>query len=351
MKFIVNARFLTQEITGVQRFAIEISKNLKRIFKDQILFVSPKNILHKDIANELGVKIIGSSNSHIWEQIELRRFLYKNNCPLLLNLCNTAPLFYRKNIVTIHDVAFEIFPENYSRIFVLVYRYLIPKLARAAKKIITVSEFSKSEIAKYYNIPENKISVVYNAVSDNIFPVKDLQLENEKYFLALSSFNRRKNFSLIIDAFQRFQKDFSDYKLYIIGDKHDRVFSKMNFLNEGNDDHKIIFLGRVNDDELGKFYTNAQAFLYPSLYEGFGIPPLEAQKCGTPIILSDIKVFKEIFEKSALFCDPYDASSLQKRMIEVINVDKKKQLSKDGVNNSTRYDWEKNTEILIKNLF
>lgn len=347
MKVVVNARFLTQPITGVQRFAIEISKILKKHLQNDIIFVAPKDIINWEIASELDVKIIGTHKSHIWEQIDLRRFLIKNNSPLLLNLCNTAPLFYRNNVITIHDIAFEVYPQTYSKKFLLVYKFLIPKLAHSAKKIITVSEFSKSEIMKYYNIPNDKIEVIYNAVSTEFQEIGNGNLRKERYFLTVSSLNYRKNLKLVLKAFTILNNTEKNVRLYVVGDLDNKSFSKYN-LHEFETNNKIIFLGRLSDEKLMEYYSNSLAFIYPSLYEGFGIPPLEAQRCKAPVIVSDIPCFHEIFGESVIYTHSEDSNQLIDKMQFVLkNNIRLEQISK-GIENENNYNWQKSGKKLLK---
>ena len=166
MKIVVNARFLTQRMTGVQRYAVEICLELKRMMGDNIELVSPCNIEQHEYAKKLSVKIIGSNKGHMWEQIDLPHYLHKSGNPLLLCLCNTAPLFYKNKIVTVHDVAFEAFPQTFSKSFLYTYHFLIPRIIKSALHVITVSNFSREEIVKYYGTSHDKISVVYNAVGE-----------------------------------------------------------------------------------------------------------------------------------------------------------------------------------------
>jgi len=240
---IVNARFLTQPITGVQRFAIEISLRLKKELGEKIMFVSPKEIIQNEIAKELQVNPIGYTTSHLWEQIELPLYLKKKGSPLLLNFCNTAPLLYKNKISTIHDIAFEVYPETYSKTFLNVYRFLIPKICKNSKKIITVSDFSKQEIIKYYKTKTDKIQVIYNAVNDGFIYNENIELKNQKYFLAVSSLNYRKNLPFVLDSFIEFIKDCPDYKLYLIGGMDTKSFSKLN-LSKYTNHPNIIFLGK-----------------------------------------------------------------------------------------------------------
>ena len=142
---IINARFLTQPITGVQRVGIEWSKRLKKLRND-IVFVSPNNILHHELAEELEVEVIGRFKGHVWEQIDLYKYVISKGGPLLMSFGFTGPVFYNNQIVTIHDLGFKIYPERESFKFRLLYNILVPILIRKAKKILKVSEFSKKQI-------------------------------------------------------------------------------------------------------------------------------------------------------------------------------------------------------------
>ena len=167
---VVNSRFLTQDITGVQRFAIEISLRLKDLLKDNVLFVAPSNIIQFDVAEQLNVQTIGKHTGHLWEQWDLPKWLKQNGSPLLLNLCNLAPLRYNNKISTIHDVSFVRYPQTFSKKFLIFYRLMIPRIISSSKKVFTVSEFSKQEIIDVYGTDENRIEVIYNAVNQNFKP-------------------------------------------------------------------------------------------------------------------------------------------------------------------------------------
>ena len=142
MHIVVNARFLTQSITGVQRFAIEVCLKLKDLV-DDIEFVTSANVAQQEVFDALDAKIIGKFHGHLWEQIDLPQYLKRKGAPLLINLANTAPLFYKNKVVTIHDVAYKVFPQTYPKSFLMFYSFMIPKLLYGSKHVITVSEFSK----------------------------------------------------------------------------------------------------------------------------------------------------------------------------------------------------------------
>ncbi|WP_103610081.1 glycosyltransferase family 4 protein [Campylobacter concisus] len=341
---IVNARFLTQNITGVQRYAIEISKQLKIQLGNEVLFVSPKNIIHNKIAEELEVCVVGKNRGHIWEQFDLPIYLTKNKSPLLLNLANTAPICYGNNIVTLHDIAFERFSENFNWKFGIFYRLLIPRIAKKAIKIITVSEFSKQEICDFYKIPSQKIYVIYNAVS-NIFNQK-VKNYSEKYVLAVSSLNYQKNFHSLIRAFNML--DDNNIKLFLVGDIN-RNFADIGLLKDIQGNKNIVFKGRIDDDELISLYSNAVCFIYPSLYEGFGIPPLEAQACGCPVVCSNAASLPEVCGDSVIYFDPYSVKDMRDKILSVLNDEiLQKELRTKGFNNIKRFSWKRSVEQVIE---
>jgi len=196
---VVNARFLTQRVTGVQRFAIEISKILHKLNR-QIVFVTPPGILDQDLAKELGAIVIGKNNGTIWEQVDLRNYLTLNQKPLLINFCNTGLLFYNRQIVTIHDMSYKVNPKWFSKKFYLWYNFLIPHIAKRSLKILTVSNSSKNDIIKYLKIRPEKISVIYNSYylnTNNNFE----KIVGDKYLLTVSSFDPRKNLNNLVKAF------------------------------------------------------------------------------------------------------------------------------------------------------
>ncbi|AHY06538.1 glycosyltransferase family 4 protein [Serratia plymuthica] len=332
----VNARYLTQELTGVQRFAEQISLSLNDI-RDDIIFLSPPGILRKDVAEQLQVKEIGSKSGHQWEQIELPRFLKNNDSGLLLNLGSTAPVFYNNQIVTHHDVTYKRYPESFSKKFRLFYGFLIPMMLKHSKKLLTVSEFSKKEINNVYGYPIDKIEIIYNAVSDE-FKRTVRSDENKPYFLAVSSPNFHKNFHGMLKAFELLGDKYN-ISLKIIG-KTATSFSKQDFSSLINKTEKIEFMGRVDDKDMIKLYQNALAFVFPSFYEGFGIPPLEAQSCGCPVISSNMASMPEVLRDSALYFDPYNEQDIASAMEKIILDEKlRSELISRGDANIKRFSW------------
>lgn len=345
MEIIINSRFLTQKITGVQRFAIEVAKQLKTMIPGAV-FVAPSNIIHHELATQLGVTVIGKRKGVIWEQIDLPLYLNNNNKPLLINLCNVAPLLYGNQVITIHDVAFLVNPQWFSKSFVVFYRFLIPRIAKKARLIFTVSIFSRTEIITYLHQDVTKIKVIYNSVTE-LPPPAPIKTDYGKYILAVGSIDKRKNILNLVNAFGLIKH--KGFKLIIVGD------SNTIFNNDGNKNlktHKdIIFTGRVTDNELAGLYASARLFVYPSLYEGFGIPPLEAMAYGCPTLVSDIESLREVCGSASVYANPLDPEDISKNIDLLINdVKLCNTLVKNGKQNIKRFSWETSAREIVNSI-
>ena len=340
----INARFLTQRITGTQRYAIEISTHInKYLLSNEIFFLSPKNVLHSSLAAKLQVRTLGKLSGHLWEQMELPIFLKKKDNPLLVNLLNTGPLFYKNQVLTVHDLAFLRYPHWFSRKFYYFYRFLIPKLSKISRKIITVSEFSKKEIVSLLGIPSSKIEVVYNAVSNKF--KYDPHREKDDIILSVSSIDPRKNFIRLILAFKRL--NLPQYKLLIVGSEN-KIFSNSEIRNLIKEVPNVEFTGYVSDDELVKLYQKAKLFVYPSLYEGFGLPPLEAMACGTPVIVSNTASLPEVCGDAAYYVNPYDEKDIARGLETVLKDERlQKELTQKGLERVRMFSWEKSAAKLL----
>ncbi len=330
---IINARFLTQKVTGVQRFAIELSKQLKKL-SDDILFVSPHNILDEALAAELGVVIIGKRTGTTWEQIDLRKYLRSKHKPLLVNFCNTGILYYSRQIVTIHDMSYKVNPAWFSKKFYRWYNFLIPHIAASSRKIITVSNSSKNDIVKYLKIDVDKIAVVYNASYLNSHD-QPQNIARKPYILTVSSLEPRKNLGRLIEASKQLN---GDVKLVIVGLGNTKTFS--HDFNKAELAENIVIKGYVPDNELAELMQFARAFVYVSLYEGFGLPLVEAMAMHCPVIASNIPVHQEICGNAAIYVDPYNVNDIGAGIQQLLdNNTLAETLAANGIENVKRFSW------------
>ena len=337
---VVNTRFLTQKTTGVQRYAIEICKRLPKTINNQkIVFVAPKkSLIEIESLNNLKIEQFGNFTGNLWEQVDLANYLKKNGSPLLINFGGIGPVYYKNKITYLHDLAFKYYPKTFSYLFQKMYNIFIPISIKNAKKVITVSKYVKQDIIKNYGT--DNIEVVYGSYS-KVF--KNLNLEREKIILAVSSLDPRKNFNRIIKAYQKLD---TDYKLVFVGSKS-KAFSKL-IIDNNYDDKNIIFTGYLTDKDLVEMYNKASIFIYASLFEGFGIPPLEAQSCGCPCIVSNLTSIPEICNKSVVYCDPFSIEDISNKIKYLINDEKKREeLVGKGFENIKKYSWDASANKLL----
>lgn len=353
----INGRFLSQSVTGVQRYATELVNALDQML-DRDEFVSLRSqfclLLPPTATRRLKLRYIpqhqvGYLHGHVWDQLELPIYARGG---LLLSLCSVGPVVHPRQIVTIHDASVFANPENFSRVFRAWYRILCPVLGRRAKKILTVSHFSKMEIARFGIAPEDKIEVIYNGANHMLsHPPSETTFKNHPivrgaYILAVGNMSPNKNFGLISEAFQ--YVDSKDIQLVIAGRINSRIFSEYDLSPKG----RALWVGHVSDEELRALYENALCFIFPSLYEGFGIPPLEAMACGCPVVVSSAASLPEICGKAALYCDPYNARDLADKInLLVRNRQLQQELRERGLKHAKHFTWDKCARTILASIF
>jgi len=343
----INSRFLSQNLTGVQRYAIEVVKALDHLIDCGVIsaekysfhLLCPNIPLYDLALKHIPLMCVGKLTGHLWEQLELP-FFSKNG--LLLNLCNTGPLFKRRQIVTIHDASIYGFPTAYSWKFQLWYRFLYFGLARNSLAINTVSYFSREELSKYSVADASKINVIHegkehfdSVVSDNSIIAK-YGLHQRLFVLAVSSLNPNKNFHSVVGALELVTE--SKFDLVIAGGTNSKIFSKSSFPLAD----RTINVGYVTDQELKALYEHSACFIYPSFYEGFGLPPLEAMSCGCPVIVSNAASMPEVCGDAVLYCDPYSPEDIAAKIRTVLaDADLREKLRLKGLQRASLFSWVK----------
>jgi len=311
-KVLINCDFLSRRLTGIERYAYEITNRLDNLCKkDEIAIVIPSFI--ENIPNYKNLEIIRlkkKSKSNIrWQMITLQWFLLTHRKYTILEFGNTA-LPFAPGIVFLHDIYCEFFPEDfvskrdkftrlYSR---LQYRFI----THLAKKIVTVSEYSKKEISETFKIPPSKIDVIYSSwfhfknitADDSIFNDFPLLAQKQFYF-SLGSLSKRKNIKWIIE----YAAKHPESTFAISGTSLSTV--KVNELDSGVPKN-IILLGYLDDSKVKALMIKCKAFILPSYYEGFGLTPLEALSCGAQIIIAKAASLPEIYGNTAHYIDPFN---------------------------------------------
>jgi len=290
-----------------------------------------------------------------WFGISVKKALKKYKADLFFSpdgfLCLGTDI---PSVGVIHDINFEHFPDDLRFSYRNYYRKFFPLFAKKAKRIITVSQFSKNDIVSRYKIDENKIDVVYNGVSDHFVPLNALQktevkkkLTNGKeYFVFVGALHPRKNLARMFKAFDLFKEETgSDLKFLIVGEKYfwnreiNLAYENMKFKSELN------FSGHLNREALNEAVAAAQALIFVSYFEGFGLPAVEAMKCGVPVLTSDITSLPEITADAALLIDPFSVESIKEGMKKIAVDDLlREELIKKGLQRSEDFSWQKTAD-------
>lgn len=352
-KVYINGRFLTQRITGVQRFALEFVKALDKLIEVndiclsfELVIMAPQNIINDIKLKNIKVIPVGRLKGHLWEQLELPFYSIDG---FLVNLCNTGPLLKRKQIVTIHDAAVYSNPEGFTKTFIYWYKFLFKILSIVAPRIVTVSEFSRKELICYCKIRKNKIKVVSEGwqhiqrINADLDIFQKHNISPKKYILAVSSLNPNKNFQGIVKAIESLGDIGTD--IVIAGGTNPKIFSSFN----DSLPNSVKYIGYVTDEELKALYEEAIGFIYPSLYEGFGLPPLEAMACGCPVIVSNVASLPEVCGDAALYVDPYNPEDIAEKMKLLLSDDKlREELRRKGLERAKMFSWEKCAKETLK---
>jgi len=308
---VINGRFLSQGLTGVQRFATEVTSALVALTPLRV--VVPPGV----VVSPFPTEVVGSLTGNAWEQFDLPRHIRGE---VLLNLGNAAPLLVgRRQAVVIHDAGVFDTPASYSFAFRRWYRLMHAGLVRRGAKIVTVSEFSRGRIATHLRIDPARIAVmpeggehILRARPDDAVLARH-GLQRGRYALAVGTRAAHKNLDALAGAAAMLAG--RGMSLAAAGAADPKVF------RAATGGPGAIALGRVTDAELRALYENALCLVFPSRYEGFGLPPLEAMVCGCPVIASRAGAVPEVCGDAALWFDPVRPETLTVALTRLIDED------------------------------
>lgn len=336
----INGRFLGQQISGVQRFAREIvsAASETETWKRRATLLVPSTAHAPPTFAGLPVRRCGLGQGHLWEQSALA---WAARSSLLVNLCNTAPLTGRRQVVILHDAAVAALPNNYRPAFRWWYQRLIRSYRRGAVKLGTVSRFSAHEIEKHFQIAAGRFEIVGESGEHILREVPDYSLhekhglDDDRYFLAVGSWAPNKNFETVLRAVAKLRR--TVHKFVIVGARNHRVFGSVDYASVG-----AVDVGYASDAQLRALYERASCFVYPSLYEGFGLPPLEAMSCGCPVLVSNAAAIPEICGSAAAYCDPTNADDIAWQLGRLLDSKgARDELRSAGLARAREWTWRK----------
>ena len=342
MPIYINTRVLHSHLTGVQRYVSELVVR----FGANASLVTPRHTLQ-------GV------NGHAWEQFILPLKVRRNT---LFSPSITGPLAVKRQVVAMHDVVPLDHPEWLNPNFAAWYGFLVPKLARRVAHVVTISEFSKSRILAHTPMDERQITVTPLAADAKFHPLSQdvieeslgsLNLPTRHYVLCVGSLEPRKNLARLLQAWRLIEKRIPDDVWLVLTGKQGnaRVFAHEAGLNELP--RRVHLTGHVRDEQLPALYAGALVFAYPSVYEGFGLPPLEAMACGVPVLTGNQTSLPEVVGEAGVMVDPYDVDALADGLLRLVDDGALRGKCRcNGLERAKKFSWDETArrtwDILVR---
>jgi len=332
-RIVINSRSLQSPLSGAQRYTRELMSR----WNGHADPITPSEPLR-------GIQ------GHVWEQVVLPRRLKRR---LLFSPSNSGPLDVGNQVLTIHDMVYFDHPETLNRLFAAWFRFLLPKLVRRVRKIVTVSQFVKERIIARTKVDPQKIVVIPNGVSASFRPeaigdrdraIAQLRIPTNRYVLALGSIEPRKNLGRLLRAWSRIHNALpTDVWLVIAGAKGNPRIFRNDFVHVAP---RVWFSGHVPDEILPALCAGALVMTYPSIYEGFGLPPLEAMASGVPVVVGDCPALRELVADAGIFVDPYDENKIAEGLIAAIEDSNiRTQLRLKGLNRARQFSWDQTARL------
>lgn len=370
MKIVIDLTSLADNFSGIERYAACITLALLQdmddefvlIFKEQVHSMFQEVIMHDNVKCE----ILPRCNKLIFNQVKLPMLLHRIRADIFLFLAFPVPILTMKRymVSTIHDLCCWDCPDTmktWSKWYFRVSQWIA---VHKCKRIVTISEFSKQRIVELLHCPESKIIMAYCGVDDTFRIQRNTNMENrwkvireqyglpERYILSLSTLEPRKNLGLLIEAYVELVKEGNDLPPLVLvgrnGWKMESFYSGIDKTIRG----KIIFTGFVEDETIPYLYAMAEFFVFPSQYEGFGIPPLEAMAASTPVLASDATSIPEILGNAAMYFTNNRKESLKVQLLKMYNLmpGERKKLVEIGRKRAGCFMWKREAMHLLNEI-
>ncbi len=366
MRIGIDCRMYSSHFTGIGRYVFELVENLQKIDHENqyFLFFNQPEFNNFQAENlNFHKELVDVKHYSFAEQFKFKKILEMYNLDLMHFTHFNAPIFYRRpSVVTIHDLTLHFFPgKKMTSIFHrLAYAMTIRSSVKKARKVIAVSRATARDVEEILHVPLSKMQVIYEGVNADFKPVNNQSLLthtlnkyqiHKPYLLYTGVWRDHKNLKGLLKAFQLIYKK-HDLQLVITGRKEnvyaDQIFNLARELGLMGDNQsaqetpRVIFPGLIGEDELIVLLNAAHAYVFPSFYEGFGLPPLEAMQCGTPVVASNVSCIPEICGNNAVYFDPHSPEDMALAIEKLINdQDLYNRLVSSGLEHVKKFSWAK----------
>jgi len=371
MRIGINALFLIPDkVGGSEIYLRNLLCYLAKIDKENeyILFINKENSHTFRISQPNFTEVLCPIKASfrpariLWEQFVLPFQIKKYKIDVLHSPGYTAPILTLCcSVVTIHDMNYFYYPQDFPKLTALSLKLLVPLAARSSYKIIAVSKNSKKDLVKVLKIPESKICVIYEAGSSylSVSTATENKIREKlkkgygigkKFILSVSASHPHKNLYRLIQAYDILCRKYHiDCQLVIVGVRGRAHFSLVNLAKEMSLEDSIIFTGWIPKENLSLLYSEAELFVFPSLFEGFGMPVLEAMRHCTPVVSSNTASLPEVVGEAAILINPYNTGEIAEAMYRLLKDQALRgSLVKKGLNRIKRFSWEKTAKQTLK---
>lgn len=366
----IDARHIYRQRAGIGQYTYNLVKHCARLEKNASFYLYVDTKAHEtfEIPN-IKIQRLGNDSSRFgrlqklyspfWMNFVLPKYLHKQidvfHSPNYL----LPPSTFCKSIVTVHDLIFLKYPETYDFLYPKYLKLLVPKSLQRADKIIAVSETTRNDLLEWLKIKEEKICVIYNGIGNEFLPIYDKTLlENkrqqmnlpEDFLLYVGTIELRKNLGVLLDAFRKLKKQHQiPHKLVLVGKKGQGWQEIRNLPSKLGIESDVIFRGYVCLDDLVYLYNLSDVFIYPSIYEGFGIPVFEAMACGTPVVASNTSSIAEIAKGCAFLVDSASSEDFIRGVAVLLsNKEKRQDLITSGINRAKTLTWDNSAKKVLQ---
>lgn len=362
MRIGIDARMYSTEFTGIGRYVYELVKQLKEVDdkNEYVLFMNEPEYSKFEDSKRFKKVLVKARHYSVREQLGYLWALRRAKLDLMHFTHFNAPILYRRpSVVTIHDLTLSFFPgkKMNSAFYRTAYNIVLKSAVKNARKVIAVSENTKADLVEIAGTAPAKVEVIYEGVGEEFGPRGDKEYQEDvhrkysitrDFLLYTGVWRGHKNLVNLIKAFALLREgpEGYDMQLVITGEEDPYYPEVKRTVKELGLEHHVIYTGMVPEKELVALYQTATAYVFPSLYEGFGLPPLEAMRCGTPVVASKVSCIPEICgEASAIYFDPYDPEDISNSIRKVLlDEPLQKDLRECGLKHSLKFSWEKMAE-------